>query len=547
MVAERAGPKACGCTSEIGMPATTMWAASRDRTLQQGRCGPRLSISLRVLNNRLNAKQNDTTGGTRNMIAAALLSRRRVLRGGATLATLALAGPAVAPALAAPAALPRLPARGNVVIRDAYVMTMEPGTSDIKDGDVHVRDGVIVAVGPKLSAPGATTIRGAGMIVLPGLIETHWHMWNTLLRSMSGEKPEFGYFRTTAALGQKYEPADMYRGTRLAAAEAVTNGITFVHDWCHNIRSPDHADQDLRALRESGLRARFSYGAAQGMPNNQGIAIADLQRLERGWPNYSNEGLITLGLAWRGMGGNNPATAIPADIYKAEIEAARRLGLPISVHASGSRPAAGQVATIAKAGLLAKDMQIIHGVVLTAEEIEAIKSAGASVSLAPTSELRIGFGLPQTANLLAAGVPVGLSVDTVELTGNADMFGIMKFIQNIENGKSESEFKLTARRVLELGTIEGARSMGIDDKVGSLKPGKRADLIMVSTRDVNLGVFGDPAHMLVTAAQPSNVDLVMVDGRILKRNGKLTAMNAAQIASEAAAANMALRQRANWW
>jgi cytosine/adenosine deaminase-related metal-dependent hydrolase len=169
------------------------------------------------------------------------------------------------------------------------------------------------------------------------------------------------------------------------------------------------------------------------------------------------------------------------------------------------------------------------------------------VSLSPTSELRIGFGLPQTANLLAADIPVGLSVDTVELTGNADMFGIMKFIQNIENGKSESEFKLTARRVLELGTIEGARSMGIADKVGSLKAGKRADLIMVSTRDVNLGVFGDPAHMLVTAAQPSNVDTVVVDGRILKRGGKLTAVNTVQVAAEAAAANAALRKRANWW
>ena len=95
---------------------------------------------------------------------------------------------------------------------------------------------MIVAVGQKLNAPGATTINGAGMIVLPGFVETHWHMWNTLLRSMSGEKPDLGYFRTTAALGQKYEPADMYQGTRLAAAEAINSGITSVHDWCHNIR-----------------------------------------------------------------------------------------------------------------------------------------------------------------------------------------------------------------------------------------------------------------------------------------------------------------------
>jgi cytosine/adenosine deaminase-related metal-dependent hydrolase len=398
-------------------------------------------------------------------MVASHISRRRILRDGIALGALGLAGFPTASAFAAPAATPKLPARGNMVIRNAYVMTMEPGTPDIKDGDVHVKDGVIVAVGQKLNAPGATAINGVGMIVLPGLVETHWHMWNTLLRSMSGEKPELGYFRTTAALGQKYEPTDMYQGTRLAAAEAINSGITFVHDWCHNIRSPAYLEQDLRALRESGLRARFSYGAAQGMPNNQGIVLADLERLARDWPNQSNDGLITLGLAWRGMGGNNPATAIPAEIYKAEIEAARKLGLPISVHASGSRPAIGQVATIAKAGLLAKDMQIIHGVVLTPEEIEAIKAAGASVSLSPTSELRIGFGLPQTANVLAADIPVGLSVDTVELTGNADMFGIMKFIQNIENGQERERVQAhrppRARTRHDRGrTLDGDRRQG---------------------------------------------------------------------------------------
>src|SRR5262249_54468688 len=304
-------------------------------------------------------------------------------------------------------------------------------------------------------------------------------------------------------------------------------------------RAPAYADQDLQALRESGLRARFSYGAAQAMPNNQRIAIGDLERLKSDWANYSNGGLITLGFAWRGMGGNNPATAIPPEIYKAEIESARRLGLPSAVDASGWRAATGQVDTIAKAGLLAGDMQIIHGVVLTSEEIAAIKAAGASVSLSPTSELRIGFGMPLTGNLLAAGIPVGLSVDTVELTGNADMFGIMKFIQNVENGLSENEFKLTARRVLELATIEGARSMGVADRVGSLKPGKRADLIMISARDINLAVFGDPAHMLVTAAQPANVDTVIVDGRILKRGRKLLGLNAAHIATEAGAGHSA--------
>jgi cytosine/adenosine deaminase-related metal-dependent hydrolase len=184
------------------------------------------------------------------MLRSLQFNRRSLLQGGTAFAALKCS---MAPALAAPAI--RLPARANVVIRNAYVMTMEAG--DIKDGDVHVKDGVIAAVGQKLNVAGAATINAAGMIVLPGLIETHWHMCNGLLRSMSGDKPDLGYFRTTAALGQKYEPSDMYQGTRLAAAEAITSGITFVHDWCHNIRAPAYADQDLQALRESGARSLF--------------------------------------------------------------------------------------------------------------------------------------------------------------------------------------------------------------------------------------------------------------------------------------------------
>lgn len=477
-------------------------------------------------------------------------SRRNLLSGAAALGAFGVGGLAVTSSYAqkrrAEAASGKLPARGNVVIRNAYVMTMD-AAGDIKDGDVHVKDGVIVAVGQKLNAPGASALDGRGMIVLPGLVETHWHMWNTLLRSMSGEKPELGYFRTTAMLGQKYEAGDMYQGTRLAAAEAINSGITHVHSWCHNIRSAEYAEADLRALQESGLRARFSYGPRQAQPNNEMMNLGDLEKLKDNWASHSNDGLITLGMAWRGQGGNNPATAIPENVWKAELDAARKLGLPISVHASGSRAVAGQIDAIDKANLLGKDMQLIHAGFASDDAIKAVGKAGASVSLSPFSEMRIGFGLPKVAEYIAAGVPLGLSVDTVELTGNADMFGIMKLIQNVENGKSESEFKLSARRVLELGTIEGARSMGIADKAGSLKAGKRADLIMVSTRDINLGVFGDPAHMLVTAAQPSNVDTVMVDGRVLKRNGKLVAMNARQITEEASAANTALRKRANWW
>ena len=218
--------------------------------------------------------------------------------------------------------------------------------------DVHVANGAIVAVGPNLKAPGATVIDGRGMIVLPGLVETHWHMWNTLLRSMSGDKPESAISAPPPCSARNSSADDMYQGTRLACAEAINNGITHVHDWCHNIRGPAYADADLKALRESGLRARFSYGSAQGMPNNQEIDLADLKRIHGDWARSRRMVCSRSASPGAGQGGNNPATAIPPEIYKAEIDAARKLGLPISVHASGSRPVIGQIDAIAKAGLL---------------------------------------------------------------------------------------------------------------------------------------------------------------------------------------------------
>src|SRR5262249_60691898 len=109
---------------------------------------------------------------------------------------------------------------------------------------------------------------------------------------------EQGYVPATLALGKALLPSDMCQGPRLAAAEALNGGITFVHDWCHNIRSPQHAEEDLRALRETGIRARFSYGAAQGHPPDQTIDLADLERMWRRWPAYSNGGLLSLCLAW---------------------------------------------------------------------------------------------------------------------------------------------------------------------------------------------------------------------------------------------------------
>ena len=479
------------------------------------------------------------------------IRRRAFLGGAAALGVMQglsrISNAAVSPAVA------NLPARANVVIRNAYVMPMEPGQPDLPNGDIHINNGAIVDIGTGLAAPGAQVIDGRGFIVLPGLIDTHWHMWTTLLRNMSGDDRAHGYFPMTTALGKVFTPRDMYYGTLLSSAEALHSGITTVHNWCHNIMTHEHAVEDLRAMQETGLRGRFAYGPARSTPLTQPISIADLTRMHGEWAGMSNEGLLTLGLAWRGVqialpnaDGKMEIRPLSPDMYRVEYEAARRLALPVSVHLNSTKFDKDHIIALQKLGYVFNGLQVIHAINTSPEEMDILAAAGASVSISPASEMRIGFGLPKIAEFIDRKVNLALSVDTTPLTGNADMFGIMKLAQNLENGRSENEFKLTARKVIELATIEAARALGLADRTGSLKKGKRADVIMVSTREVNIGPFTDPAYMLVDSAQASNVDTVLVDGRILKRNGKLTAIDAAQLMNEASAATQAIIQRANW-
>jgi 5-methylthioadenosine/S-adenosylhomocysteine deaminase len=421
---------------------------------------------------------------------------------------------------------------GALLVRGGHVITMDPAAGDVPGGDVLVSGGTIAAVGTGLAAPaGARVIDATGMIVAPGLVDTHWHMWNTLLRGMS--ETGHGYFRVCRGLGPAFGPRDVFQGTLLACAEAISSGVTMVHDWAHNVRSPEYAEAGLRALAQAGLRARFSYGYPAAHPGGQAMDLAGLRRLHAEWDGPTAGGLLSLGMACRGPGGSDPAMHVPEVVYRPEFDTARELGLPVTVHANGPPHAAGQIEALAREGLLGPDVQVVHATCATRAEIGHLAAAGATVSISPFSELLIGYGLPPTGELLAAGIPVGLSADTTALTGNADMFAIMKVTQGLANALARDEFALTARRTLALATIDGARCLGLDAVTGSLTPGKRADLIVVSPAAPNLGVLTDPVQLLVTAAQPGNVATVIADGHVLKEGGALTALDAERIGGDA--------------
>ncbi|MGB6754250.1 MAG: amidohydrolase family protein [Xanthobacteraceae bacterium] len=481
---------------------------------------------------------------------------RRKLLGGAAAAVLAASISEKAFAQTPNASRPvTLPKRGEYLLTGALVMTMDSQLGNVANGFVHVKDGTIVDVGPNISLPGVEVIGSDGMIVMPGLIDTHWHLWTAILRGMATSEQKYGYFPTSAKVGQFCLPGDIYCGVRLATAEAIWGGITFVDDWAHNLRTPEHADENLRALRESGLRGRFNYGPARGIPITQTLNLDDLKRRHQDWSSYANDGLLSLGLAWRGVqyAVTKPDAAmsfqsIPKEVYQIEYDAARSLGIPITVHCNiGTKVDVGHVAALDRLGLLYPDLQLVHMVSSTPDEIQMVAKAGCPVSSTPYTEMRTGFGFPPVKAYLDAGVRVGLGIDTTALSGDANMFEIMKGIQNIENAMALSEFKMPARRAVELGTIEAARSVGLDSQIGSIAKGKRADIILIDTQSVNLGIVSDPYETVVGAVQPANVDSVMVDGRILKRGGKLVALDAAQIVSDAKTANIALRARAGWW
>ena len=474
------------------------------------------------------------------------LCRRRFIGGAAALGVAGVAGLFSSPLMAQPrrgdAASSKLPARGEFTIANAHVMTMDGALGDIPGGSVHVRNGEIVAVGKDVKG-GGQKIDGTGMIVMPGLVETHWHMWNTLYRSFAGDKPEEGYFLTVARFGQQMSADDIFQSTRLAAAEAINSGMTFVHSWCHNVRSTAHAEADIRALAEVGIRARHSCGWPQGLPDTQSADQGPIESLARDWKSWSNEGLITLGMAWRGQFRAGP---IKPEVYQPEVDNARKLALPITVHVASSRKAVNQIEALYKGKLMGKDVQLIHTLSASPAELDMIKETGSAVSVSPGSELRIGYGYPQTSEMLAKGIPLGISVDTSALVGSSNLFAVLKLARDCENAKAESEFKLPARKALELGTIEGARSMGMGDEIGSLTPGKRADVIAISPNALNMAVVTDPAHLVLEATGPENIDTVVVDGRILKRGGKLAALDTPKVVAGARAALAGVRERTKW-
>ena len=434
-----------------------------------------------------------------------------------------------------------LPSRGEFLVRGAHVLSMDDAVGDLPDGDVHLRDGTIVAVAASVTAPGAEVLDGKGMICMPGFVDTHWHHWTSALRPlMRQDDPSRGYFPVTFATGPHFTPQDSYRSVRLGLAQALAAGVTSTQNWAHNVRSPAHADAEMAAMRDTGIRGRFAYGTPIGIPNDRPMDIADLARAQRDW--VSTDGLLTLGICSRNVDGSlgGARGAIGIDMARREWGAARDLGLPITLHTSGS----GAIKRLTGTGLLGPDLQLVHPLGSSAEDRAELAKHGVSYSIAPIEEMR-RQGTIQFAEMLEAGVSTSLSIDHTT-TYNCDCFACMRMLYTLNMHRFGAKNTLTARRLVQLATIDGARDLGVDDKTGSLTPGKRADLILIRATDANLAPLGDPYEALVSMAQPDNIDTVVIDGRILRRHGQYTALDIDKVVRDAADTAASLKARATW-
>ena len=213
----------------------------------------------------------------------------------------------------------QLPSRGEFIVRGGHVLTMDAVLGDLPVGDIHVRDGAIVAVGTNLTAPAAEVIDGRDMIVLPGFVETHWHLWTTALRMIiRADEPKVGYFPLTIRVGALCTPQDAYQSVRLGVAEGLLSGITTVHNWSHNTVTPEHADAEIQALKDTGVRARFSYGTSQGLPLSSPMNLTDLARVQRQWS--TGDGMLGIGACLR-TPGPSPRGEFPMDVLRTKWKA----------------------------------------------------------------------------------------------------------------------------------------------------------------------------------------------------------------------------------
>jgi cytosine/adenosine deaminase-related metal-dependent hydrolase len=421
----------------------------------------------------------------------------------------------------------------KILVKSGNIVSMDPAIGDLAGADILVEDDRIAAVAKNIEVEGADVLDASRMIVLPGLINGHLHTWQTGLRGLAADWTVAQYMQAMhRGLATLYRPDDIYVGNLLGALNQINNGATTLVDWCHNNPTPDHTDAAIRGLEEAGIRALFLHGSPKPdpKPGQKHFSEIPMPRSEvarlRKTKFSSDTGLITFGLAILG-----PYYST-YDVTCADLELAREFDLFASMHVGGGQSKiANGFERLLDAKLVDERTTVVHGNDIRPDTIGRMVDQGATFTVTAEIELQMGYGDPLTGVLSSKNAPISIGTD-VEPAVGSDLFTCMRITLQHERNRGIMESvtrlgsrpqlsALTCRDALSWVTTGAAKIAGLDREVGSLTPGKQADIVMLRADDMNMMPAHDLVGCVVMQASPANVDTVMIAGRIVKRNGKL--------------------------
>ncbi|MDB5242534.1 MAG: hypothetical protein JWP57_3159 [Spirosoma sp.] len=419
----------------------------------------------------------------------------------------------------------------KILLQGGCVVTMDEQFTVVKHADVLITGERITAIQPGINADDCEVIDASQHIVMPGVIDTHRHVWESVVRGRAGDYSLMEYLQhVLGPLAASFRAQDVYTANLMGALEALNAGITTLFDWSHIMNTPDHADSAIAGLKDSGIRAVFGYGTPgtsvwDWFYESRLTHPTDIERICRQHFSSADQ-LVTPALAIRG-----PEYSA-FDVTVQDITLARRLNLPISMHIGCGTFAAKYQAVpqLAQGGLLGPDMNMAHGNYLTEADFKHLADQGCSVSITPEVEMQMGLGFPATGRAIAGGLAPSLGVDVVSGV-SGELFTQIRMAlqteralvndQELRHGEMPQRVSLTMADALKWATINGAKALHLDRKTGSLAPGKQADLLMLSTDALNLSPVGDPIAAIVSQANVANIDSVFVAGKAVKRKGQL--------------------------
>lgn len=418
----------------------------------------------------------------------------------------------------------------GTLIRGATVLTMD-AQGDLPVGDLLVVGDTIQAIAPRLQVDDAVQVDASGCILLPGFVNAHMHTWQTALRGLGANWTLLQYFRRMhAGLATVFQPQDLHIATLVGALNQLDNGTTTLVDWCHNNPTPAHNDAALDALRRSGIRAAFFHGTPKPDPQPGQTPFwerphprAELERLLKA---QQGQALLSVHAAVLGPHYSTLEVALH------DFRMAKELDLIASLHQGGGPARTPEGWDRLEAlGLLGEQVNIVHGHALSDAQLRRFCGLGMSFSVAAENEMTQGHGHPITGRLRALGRAPSLGVD-LESVLSGDMIGQARLALAMQRSLDNAAHReahggipetstISTREALAWITVEGARMLRQSHRIGSLAPGKQADLVLIRADRLNMQPLHDPVSAVVLQASLANIDSVMVAGQWRKREGRL--------------------------